>query len=79
MTILRDSIIDEVTVSVLVSSASLVDSNPGLIKPNTITLACVASLLSTHHYGIIAKTFLARNHDNVSAWSDMPTHGLLSQ
>ena len=46
-----------VMVSVLASS--VVDrcgSSPGRVKPTTIYLVCVASPLSTYHYGERAKT-----------------------
>jgi hypothetical protein len=35
--------------------------------------------VSTQHYGVRTKTWLARNQNNVSEWSDMSIHGLLFQ
>jgi hypothetical protein len=40
-----------VMVSMLASSAVYREFEPGRVKPMTIKLVCVASPLSTHHYG----------------------------
>ena len=37
----------------------------------------IASTLSMQHYRVRAKTWLARNQDNVSKWNDMSIYGLL--
>jgi hypothetical protein len=50
---------------------------PDCIKPKTITLVFVASLLSTQH--LKDKVWLALNQGNVFEWSDMFTCGLLFQ
>jgi hypothetical protein len=55
-------------------------TNPGQVKLKTIILVFAASLLSTQHQGVKAKTgSLALNQGSVSKWSDMSTHRLLIQ
>ena len=50
-------------------------SRPSWIKPITMQLVFVASLLSTQLKGVRTKT--GSNQDNVSEWSEMFTHRLL--
>ena len=47
-----------------------------VLKPKTIKLEFVASLLNIKESG--RKDWLAWNQDNVSKWSGMVTHGLVS-
>ena len=79
MTILRDNIIDEETASVLVSSAvdRRFEPRSDQTKDYNIDMCCFsAKHASLWNY---SKDFLARNHDNVSEWSDMPTHCCFSE
>ena len=66
-----------VMVSVLTSSA--VDRGLELyrVKPKTMKLVCVASSLSTRHYGDIAKTGWLGIRIMCPEWSDLSTRGLL--
>ena len=56
----------------------IVGSSPGRAKPKTIKLVCC---FSAKHASLSSnnKDWLARNQNNVSVWSDMPTRGLLFQ
>ena len=56
--------IDDVMVSVLASSAVDRGFEPDRVKPKTIQLVCVASPLSTQHYGERAN-WLARNQKSL--------------
>ena len=66
-------------VSVLASSAvdHEFESRSGQTKDYTIGICC----FSTKHVALWSKSkdWLARNHNNVSEWSDMSTCGLLFQ
>ena len=66
-------------VSVLASSVVDRGFDPRSAQTNdyTIGICCV----STKHAALRRKSkyWLARNHNNVSEWSDMSTHGLLFQ
>jgi hypothetical protein len=52
---------------------------PRSVKPKTIKLIFVVSLLSTQHREKKNKDWLAQNQNNVSEWSDMSTRKLLFQ
>jgi hypothetical protein len=55
-----------------------VGSIPDLFKPRTIKFIFGASPQSKEHSGERAD-WLAQNQDNVSEWSDMSIHGLITK
>ena len=67
-----------VMVSVLSSSAVYRGfvSRSGQTKDNTIGICCFSGKHTALRWK--SKDWLARNQNNVSEWSDMSTHGLLS-
>ena len=65
-----------VMVSVIVSMAVECVFWSRRINPRTIKLVFTASPQKRHHEGVRAKT---GNQNNLSVWSDMPTHELLFQ
>ena len=54
-------------------------SSSVLVKPKTMKLVCVVSLLNTHHYGKRAKTGWLQIRKIVSEWGYMSVRELLFQ